>query len=100
MKINKQTNAHYETRFVIDIFTNKSMLLFGHQVYQLTELHHSFIKAFIVWSAVDDIYFALCLIMIYNTLNYAHTMSLLFFLFPPSFLFMIILITLKYNKET
>ena len=44
------------------------MLLFGHQLhhYQLTKLHYSFIKLFIVWSAVDDVYIALYLIMIYN----------------------------------
>ena len=47
-------------KLVIVLFTNKSMLLFCHQLYQLTKLHHSIIKAFIVRSAVDDVYIALC----------------------------------------
>ena len=66
MNIHKPTNANYQARFVIVIFTNKSMLLFGHHLHQLTKLYHSFIKLVDVWSAVDDVYIALCLIMIYN----------------------------------
>ena len=66
MNIYKQTNANYQARFVIVIFTNKSMLLFGHQLYHLTKLHHSFIELFIVWPAAYNLYIALCLIMIYN----------------------------------
>ena len=42
------------------------MLLFGYHLHQLTKLYHSFIKLVDVWSAVDDVYIALCLIMIYN----------------------------------
>ena len=63
---NKQTHAYIQARFVIVIFTNKSMLLFGHLLNQLTKLHQNFIKIFIVWPVVDDVYIALCLIMIYN----------------------------------
>ena len=62
----KQTNANCQKKLVIVIFTNKSMLLLVHHLNQLTKLHHSFIELFIVWSAVDNVYIALCLIMIYN----------------------------------
>ena len=99
MNINGQTNASIHTRVVIVIFTNKSMLLLVHQLYQLTELHHSFMKVFMVWSAVDDVYIALCLIMIYNNAFSRLQLSLFFFV-SPSFMFIIILITLKYKKET
>ena len=66
MNINKQTNASIQAKVVIVIFTNKSMLLLVHQLYQLTKLHHSFIKIFIVRPAAHNLYIALCFIMIYN----------------------------------
>ena len=53
------------------------MLLFGHHINQLTELHHSLIKLFDVWPAVDDVYIALCLIMIYNNAYHCHCHYLL-----------------------
>ena len=60
---------YIKKKLVIVIFTNKSMILFGHQLYQLTTLHHSFIKLFIVRSAVHDVYMTLYLIMIYNNVH-------------------------------
>ena len=52
---NKQIITYIQARLVIVIFTNKSMLSLGHQLNQLSKLHHSFIKLLIVWSAVDDL---------------------------------------------
>ena len=62
----KQTNTSTQARLENVIFINKSMLSFGHQLYQLTKLHHSFIKLLMVRSAVDHVFIALCLIMIYS----------------------------------
>ena len=66
MNTNKQKNANYQARIAIDIFTNKSMLLFSHHLNQFTKLHGSFTELFIVRSAVNELCIALCLIMIYN----------------------------------
>ena len=93
MNINKQTNANYQNKLAIEIFTNKSMLLFGHHLNQLTKLHHSFIKVFIVRSAVNKLYNALSLITIYNNAQYGLPSSLTFFFCSTSIASMIILIT-------
>ena len=67
MNTNKQTNKYQLlTRLVFEIFTKISILLLFHQLYQLTKLHHSFIELFDVRPAAQNLYIALCLIMIYN----------------------------------
>ena len=64
--INRPTITYIQARFAIVIFINNLMLLFGHHLHQLTKPPQIFIKIFIVLFAVDDVYIALCLIMIYN----------------------------------
>ena len=65
MNINKQINIYIQARLVFGIITNKLMLLFSHLLNQLTKLHYSFIKIFIVWSAVNNLSIAVCLIYNY-----------------------------------
>ena len=89
----KQTNANYQKKLVIVIFTNKSMLVFGHHLNQLIKLHHSFI----VRSAVNELYNALSLIIIYKNAQYGLPSSLTFFFCSTSNASMIILIKITYN---